>query len=144
MTSSQASKADYLVAMDSLRASVRAKGIPREKFFYQFQLYGAGSTRMEGGVRGGYTSAWEEWQLPDGFRVRAIKYIYVGRDVQVTPLKDGDSFFAPGPRLMIKEEYCREPRLEPYFDEIRLIDSRGRLVSELNVSRKSAAEQVAR
>jgi hypothetical protein len=129
------------MAMDSLRTSVRAKGIPREKVFYQFQLYGMSSTRMECGARGGYTSAWEEWELPEGFRVRAIKYHYIGRDSQITPLKKGESFFAPGSRLMMKEKYYHEPRLEPYFDEMRLVDRQDQLVSELNLPRESSAEQ---
>ena len=140
-SSHKSPKSDYLMAMDSLRDSVRAKGIPREKVFYQFQLYGISSKRMEGGARGGYTSAWEEWELPDGFRVRAIKYNYVGRDSQITPLKEGDSFFAPGPRLMVNEKYYHEPRLEPYFDEIRLVDRRDHFVSGVEKSRKAPAEQ---
>ena len=133
-TSSVSRKSEYLMAMDSLRTSVQAKGIPREKVFYQFQLYGMSSKRMQGGIRSGSSSVWEEWQLPDGFHLAGIKYTFVG-DVQITPLKDGDSFFVQGPRLMLKEKYYHEPRLEPYFDTIRLTDKRDQLVSSIERSR---------
>ncbi len=138
-----ASMSDHLVAMNVLRDSVHSKGIPREKIFYQFQLYGIPSTRMLGGARGGYTSAWEEWKLSDGFRIRATKYTYVGRNLKLTQLKNNDSFFANGPRLMIKEEYYHEPRLEPYFDEILLFDQQGRVVSEFNLPRVTPKEKAA-
>ena len=138
-----APKSDHLMAMDLLRGSVHSKGIPREKIFYQFQLYGIPSKRMLGGVRGGYTCAWEEWELFDGFRVRATKYTYVGSNLKLTPLKNDDSFFAKGPRLMIKEKYYHEPRLEPYFDEILLFDQQGHVVSEFNLTRRTPKEKAA-
>lgn len=128
------------MAMNSLRDTVRAKGIPREKVFYQFQLYGMSSKRMEGGARGGYTSAWEEWELPDGSRVRGIKYKYVG-NIMIIPLKDGESFLVPGSRLMMKEKYYHEPKLEPYFDEIHLMDKRDKFISSIKTPRKKTAEQ---
>ncbi|MBK1884724.1 hypothetical protein JIN85_20095 [Luteolibacter pohnpeiensis] len=136
-------KSEYVMAMDSLRTSATPKGIPRSKVFYQFQLDGMSSTRHGGGsVRGRWTSAWEEWSLPQGFRLIASKSTYVGRDLQVTPLKEGESFFVPGPRLMVREKYYHEAPLEPYFDSIRLLDKRDGLVAEINLPRKTPAEQV--
>lgn len=130
------------MAMDSLRTTVTSKGIPREKVFYQFQLDGTSSTRHGGGsVRGGWTSAWEEWSLPQGYRLIASKSTYVGRDLKITPLKEGESFFAPGSRLMVKEKYYHEAPLEPYFDSVRLLDKRADLVAEINLPRKIPAEQ---
>lgn len=89
---------------------------------------------MESGVRRGYRSNSEEWQLPDGYRLTATKYNFVGK-IKITPLKEGESFFAPGPRLMPKEKYYHEPKLEPYFDTIRLTDKKGKLVSSIELSR---------
>jgi len=132
-------KSDYVMAMDAVRASVRAKGIPREKVYYQFQLYGMSSKRMEAGGRGGYTSVWEEWELRDGFHLAGIKYSYYG-NIKVTPNKAGDSYFAPGSRLMAKEKFYHELRLEPYFDTIRLTDRTGQLVAGIELPRESSGE----
>ena len=143
-TSSVTRKSEYVMAMDSLRTAVTSKGIPRKKVFYQFQLDGMSSIRHgAGSVRGGWTSAWEEWSLPQGLRLIASKSTYVGRDLQITPLKEGESFFAPGTRLMIKEDYYHEAPLEPYFDSIRLLDKSDNLVAEINLPRKTPAEQPA-
>ena len=140
-TSSTTRKSEHLMAMDSLRTVVTSKGIPREKIFYEFQLDGISSRRCGGGgVRGGWTSAWEEWSLPQGFRLFASKHIYVGRDLKVTPLKDGESFFVQGPRLMVNEKYYHEAPLEPYFDSVRLLDNRDNLVAEIDLPRRTPAE----
>lgn len=122
--------------MEALRAVRQSKGFPRQKVFYEFQLYGVSSKRMAGGIRGGYSCVWEEWELPGGFCLLAIKHMFVGNDYQFIPLKDGESFLVQGRRLMMKEKYYHEPRLEPYFDTIRLIDGKDRLVSELTQSPK--------
>ena len=109
--------------MDSLRASAEEKGIPRREIFYQFQLMGLPSVRSgRGSVRGGYTHASETWHLRDGCRLTAIKYFYVGRNLQITPLRDGESFMAPGPRRVMKEEYYHEPELGPFFNTLILRD----------------------
>jgi hypothetical protein len=143
-TSNVTLKSEYVMAMESLRTEVTSEGIPRKKVFYQFQLDGMSSTRHgAGSVRGGWTSAWEEWSLPQGFRLIASKSIYVGRDSQITPLKEGESFFAPGLRLRVKEEYYREAPLEPYFDSIRLLDKKDSLIAEINLPRNTPAEQAA-
>ena len=103
---------------------------------------GVASTRHGGGsVRGGWTSAWEEWNLPQGRRLIASKSRFVGRDFKIIPSKEGESPFAPGPRFMLKEEYYYEAPLEPYFDSIRLLDKRGNVIEEMNLPRKKTAEQ---
>jgi len=128
---------EYHLAMDSLRRSTTTKGIPREKVFYQFQLYGVSSKRHGGGsVRGGWTSAWEEWSLPQEFRLVARKFTYVGRDLKIIPLKKGESVFSSDNRFLFKEEYYQEARLEPYFDSISLIDKRDKIITEINLPRK--------
>ena len=118
-------KSEYLRAMEALRDSARPEGIPRAKVFHHFQLLGVSSKRNLGGGWDGFVRVWEEWQLPAGFRLRAIKHICIGRDPKVLPAAAGDTI------LVIKEESYHEPRLEPYFDNIVLLDNRGRLVAEL-------------
>lgn len=111
--------------------------------FYQFQLGGMSGTRHGvGSVRGGRTSASEEWSLPQGFRLIASNSTYLGGDLQISPLKGGEWFFAPGPRLMVKEEYYHEAPSEPYFDSIRLVDKKDGLIAEINLPRKTPAERV--
>lgn len=124
-----ARKSGYLRAMDALRNSARPQGIPREKVFYHFQLLGLSSERHMDGGGDGLMTAWEEWRLPDGFRLFALKHTVIGRDPKVVPAAKGDSIGYS--ILVITEESYREPRLEPYFDNILLLDNRGRLVVEL-------------
>ena len=135
--SSESTVFDYSKAMESVRGSIRKEGIPREKIFYHFQLMHAKSTRMQGGVRGGHMSVSETWELQGGYRLTAIEHTYVGRDLKITPLKDGESFFSDSQPLMMKEEYYHEPPLEPYFDTLYLFDSQDRRVEAIDLHYKN-------
>ena len=143
-SSNQPPSDDYALAIDALRTLGGAKGIPRDKIFYQFQLDGVPSVRSgTSGVRGGYTHASETWHLRDGCRLVAIKHFYVGRDLQITPMKEGETFIASGPRRMVKEEYYSEPKLEPYFNTLILRDENGKLISMIELPRERPEEPVA-
>ena len=129
----EAAQSKYLAAMAAVQKFVQKKGIPREKIFYYFQLSSAKSRRLgEGGARGGYTSCSEAWDLPNGYRLVAVKHYPAG---EIIPLKKGEtlaSLFTPGGRL--KEEYYHEPRLEPFFDTLEVLDAKGNSVASLKAS----------
>ncbi len=127
-------KLQYSEAFESLEMSVTEEGIPRQKVFYFFQLEGLPSKRIgQSGIRGGRVTAWEEWQLPSEYKLIASKSTY-GITWEVSPFDEGDSPFVSGGRL--KEEFYHEPRLEPFFDSVVLVDGADEEVARFDVPQK--------
>lgn len=114
----------YPRAMEEVRKAIGASGIPRQKVFYHFQLYGAESVRLRGGARGGYMNTLEHWKLRGGYSLYAAKHYRVGK---LIPLKEGESF-----PPMSEESYYEEP-LERFFDTLTLVDSHENHVAEIDL-----------
>ena len=133
----------YSKAFESLQRSVTKDGIPREKVFYEFQLHGVPSKRIgQSGIRGGRTTAWEEWQLPSGSRLVASKSTYVGNDWKVSPFSESGSPFVAGRGFMLKQEYYSEPRLEPFFDTVVLLGRSDEEIRRFELPGKLAEQDV--
>ena len=138
----RAAEEEYAKAFKVMEKSATKKGFPRQKIFHQFQLDGLSSMRVGlSGVRGGLTWAWEEWQLPLGYKLRASMSTYVGV-FKVVPFQGGlESIFVEGRRFMLKEEFYKEARLEPYFESIRLLNHRDEQVRLLYIPRKRKSKE---
>lgn len=121
---------DYTEALNKVRAAKSSEGMPREKVFYHFRLYGVPSTRWMGGVRGGYASQSEHWDMHDGYTLSAYKHWRA--NFKIVPLKKG----SPDAELLPTfedEKYYHEPRLEPYFDTLILTDRNKKIVGRIDL-----------
>jgi hypothetical protein len=67
----------------------------------------------------------------------AFEHTYVGRDLKITSLKEGESFFSDGSPMIINEKYYHEPPLEPFFDTLYLFDAQGRKLEAIDLHYKN-------
>lgn len=123
---------NYPEALNKVRTTATSCGIPRQKLFYHFQLYGVASTRWSGGVRGGCSSQSEHWDLPDGSKLSAYKHSRVAKIV-IRAFKAGEGGNILPFRFASDERYYHEPRLEPYFDALYLMNARKQLVGKIEL-----------
>lgn len=128
---------NYAEAMSKVRATAASKGIPREKVFYHFRLWGVPSARHPTGGRGAYASDVECWNLPDGHTLTAYKH---WRHLIVDSKGAFSERFQPGSMVDSGEKYhepdemhYHEPRLEPYFDTLILTDQNKKVVGRIEL-----------
>jgi len=123
-------RVNYTEALGKVSASKTSKGMPRAKVFYHFRLYGVPSTRWGSGVRGGYASQSEHWNMLDGYTLSAYKHwraIY-----KIVPLEKG----SPNGALLTTvdaEKYYHEPPLESYFDTLIVTDRNKKVVGRIDL-----------
>lgn len=120
---------NYTEAMSKVKTAKTAQGVPRSKMFYHFRLMMVPSKRGLHGVRNGYASNWEQWNLPDGCILSAWKH---WRAIfKIDPVKNESS--GESSLFRIDEKYYQEPRLEPYFDTLILTDQKKHVLARIDL-----------
>ncbi len=120
-------KVDYQKAMDRVRASITKDGIPRTKVLAYFMLSDAPSSRSLNGGRGGFTNTSERWDLACGYKLEAYKHVYLGDKWILKPHNETRA------GLTKMRNHFLEPKPEPFFDTLYLVDRREKYSDEIRL-----------